>query len=541
MPIWRAALPSLVFVAGLMTAVAGLAVAPDGALAASTELRGYYAAEIAMEMTDRKWHFGPPGDNAMPSHYAELQFWAWPSDRYETFIKIRALSNRDDDRTPAVDFYTPPWLAAEGHLKLRGESWEGFIFSRESRFYINDEPLLGLINDGKLKNDDWGPKAQGVRLDTWDRNLLGIRNLGGTLIFSDNGGTFPFDGRDVANGEDSWILRLRHRAFGGRIESGFMFLRKDWTDTSREDFGSLLGLMYNNVYSLDVAFTPRDIFATGAQFGPVNLEQSRITSQVAFSERPYHETVFSEPRSHARALAVELREVHVEQVTLHAWHNDFGEDFRSYLSSRFDDERQYNKVQNHVEAIWLLPRKAVTTKLVYDSQRKRVADEPGGGRRPSEEWYGELYMEFVNGFKARFAHRQWHGFDESAEIFDFYTYPDWFAEISVENFLAKVRLQGRIRDAGTFRQVRALGFDMNVNLTDRVKGYFRAMNVDEHTEARHTIFAQLKYELGGGAELYFEYGDPGQSDNLVRTDWFVNEGNGDNLRDRLKLLVRAWF
>ena len=85
------------------------------------------------------------------------------------------------------------------------------------------------------------------------------------------------------------------------------------------------------------------------------------------------------------------------------------------------------------------------------------------------------------------------------------------------------------------------GFDMNVNLTERLKGYLRAMNVNEETEARHTVFAQLKYDLGWGAEFYFEYGDAGQSDNLVYTDWFVNEGSNANLTDRFKVLVKAWF
>ena len=87
---------------------------------------------------------------------------------------------------------------------------------------------------------------------------------------------------------------------------------------------------------------------------------------------------------------------------------------------------------------------------------------------------------------------------------------------------------------------------MNVNLTEKLKGYLRAMNVNEDAQARHTLFAQLKYDIGWGSEIYFEYGDPGQSDNLVYTDWFVGETNynyfsDNNLRDRYKLLVKAWF
>lgn len=526
----------------LLTAALGatLALPPAGARAAN-KVEGYFETEVSAQKDDGQWHFGSPGANGMPKHYAELKYWAWPSDRYELFVKMRAESNRDDDRTDAVDYYQPPWYSGEGHIKIRGDKHETFLFYRQSRFYINDEPLLRLVDDGKLKNDDWGPKAQGIRHDFWEREFLGVRNLGGTFIYSDNGGTFSLDGVDIPNGDNNLIMRLRHRAWSDRIRTGFMFLRKDWTDTSREDYRSLLGKMYNTVYSADIEFAPRDLVETGLGIGPLNLEQSRWTSQMAFSQRPYQETVFGDSRKHARAVAVEVRDIHIDQVTLHGWYNDFGEDFRAYMSNRFDESREYNRVQKHAEAIWLVPRKAVTAKVAYDTYRKRIADEPGGGLRPAREWYGELYVEFINGFKARFAYKNWHGYDGSAEINDFYTYPDWFGEVSVENFLAKIRLQARVHDAGTFRETTIFGFDMNVNLTERLKGYLRAMNVNEETEARHTFFAQLKYDIGWGSEIYFEYGDPGQSDNLAYTDWFVNEDNNDNLRDRFKLLVKAWF
>jgi len=527
----------------VVVGLAGLLVwgcAPGGAHAAN-KIEGYYEAEIAAQKNDGKWHFGSPGDNGIPKHYAEVKFWSWPSERFEIFAKLRAQSNRDDDRTTTVDFYNPSWLSGEGHLKLQDTKYEAYLFYRQNRFYINDEPLLRLVDDNKLKNDDWGPKAQGVRFDFWGTDFLGIKGLGGTVIISDNGGTFDNGSGDVANGDGSWILRARQSTWDGRIVWGAMFLRKDWTDTSRDDWRELLGLMYNNVYSADIAFSPRALVNTGLHLGPLNLEQSRWTAELAFSHRPYHETVFGDSRARARALALEARDLHVGAVTVHSWYNDFGEDFRSYLSSRFDDSREYNRVQTHVEGIWLLPAKAVTAKVSYDHYRKRIADEPGGGLRPATTWYGELYMEFINGFKARFAYNNWHGYDAASEVSDFYTYPDWFGELSVENFLAKVRLQARIHDAGTFRQVTIYGFDMSVNLTERLKGYLRALNVNEETEARHTMFAQLKYDIGWGAEVYFEYGDGGQSDNLAYTDWFVSEGTNDNLRDRFKLLVKAWF
>ncbi len=508
---------------------------------AENKIEGYYEAEFSAQKNDSRWHVGAPGENGMPRHYAELKFLSWTNDHFETYLKIRAVSNHDDDRSPGIDYFAPPWFSGEGHLKLRQKKYEAYLFYRQNRFYINDEPLLRLVDDNKLKNDDFGPKAQGLRFDFWDTDFLGISGLGGTFITSDNGGTFNTNGVDVPNGDNSWIGRLRRKSWDDRIESGLMFVRKDWTDTSQENWEELLGLMYNNIYSADVAFSPHDLVTTGLHLGPLNLEQTRWTAEYAVSEQPYDVEVFDSGTAHSTALALEMRDLHVSDFTLHAWYNDFGEDFRDYTSNRFDGAREYNRVQKHAEGFWLVPRKSVTAKVTYDHYRKRIADEPGGGLRPTTEWYGELYMEYINGFKTRFAYKQWHGFDQALEVNDFATYPDWFGELSVENTVAKVRMQGRIHDAGTFRQVSVYGFDMSVNLTDHLKAYLRAMNVNEETEARHTIFGQLKYDIGWGAEIYFEYGDAGQSDNLVFTDWFVSEGSNDNLRDRFKMLVKAWF
>jgi hypothetical protein len=503
---------------------------------AATRLEGYFSTELAAQKDDGRWHVGSPGANGMPSFYSDLKLFSSPSDKVEIFSKLWANSNRDDGQTAEVDYYHPRWINGEGHIKLRRSKSEAYLFYRQNRFYINDEPLLRLIDDNTLKNDDWGPKAQGIRLEFWDGWFMGVRNLGGTFIVSDNGGTYNDNGVDVPNGDNALIMRLRHKAWGGRIESGAMFLRKDWTNTSLPEWRDLTSLMHNDVASVDAAFSPRNLTRTGLRLGPLNLEQSRLTVEAALSRRPYEQHVFSEPTAKAHALAIEARDMHIGALTVHSWYRDTGEHFRSYMSNR-----EYNRVQKHVEGIWLVPRKAITAKVAYDTYHKRFADEVGGGLRPTNEFYGELYMEFVKGFKARFAYKRWHGYDGSLEINDFYTYPDWFGEVSVENFLAKIRLQARVKDAGTFRQVTAMGFDMNVNLTERLKGYLRALNVNEETEARNTLFAQLKYDLGMGSQIFFEYGDAGQSDNLAYTDWYINEITNDNLRDRFKLALQSWF
>jgi hypothetical protein len=524
---------------------AALAVAAAVPAGASSRLEGYYSIWTAADRNDGIWRLG------MPSHYAELKFLNNAGQNVESFLRMRVNANFDDGLTPFVEYYAPPWISAEGHIKFRTPRSETILFSRQNHFWINDEPLFNLVNDGKIKNDNWGPQSQGVRFEFWDRAVPWLGNWGGVATYSDDGGTYNYgqgDG-DIRDGVDSWILRLRHRSWDDRIVGGLMFLRKDWTDTGAPDARSRLGLMYNAVYEADLAFFPRDLVTGGLRLGPLDLEQSRWTVEYVTSRVPYQERYSGLGRANNHLFGAEVRDIRIGDVILHGWHFDAGENFRDYLSSRWDDERRYNRIITHAEGIWFVPRKAVTAKVSYDKERLRVPDEIGFGLRPAESWYSELYVEFINGFKGRVAYKRWHGFDADSDVNAFATYPDLFAELSVENFLAKIRLQVRLHDYGTFRESTAYGFDMNVNITERVKGYLRMLDAVDSVESRQTVFAQLRYDLGFGAEFYFEYGDPGQSDNLVYTDWFIGFVDPDasrtpgsrRLRDRLALSFRTWF
>jgi hypothetical protein len=526
----------------LAVTMAAAAVAPA---AAATKVEGYYSIWAAADQTDGNWRMGTP------SHYAELKFLNTTGQNIESYARMYVNANSDDSLTPYVEYYTPPWISAEGHIKFRARNTETILFSRQNHFWINDEPLFNLVNDGKVKNDNWGPQSQGVKFEFWDRKVPGLGDWGGLITYSDDGGTYNYgqgEG-DVLDGVDSWIARLRHRSWDDRLVGGLMYLRKDWTDTGAPDAGARLGYMYNAVYEADLAFFPRELVDGGLRLGPIDFEQSRWTLEYAVSETPYQERYSGLGTGDNHLFGAEVRDINIGDVILHGWYFDAGENFRDYMSSRWDDERRYNRVTKHAEGIWFVPRKAITAKVSYQHERLRVPDEIGFGLRPSEEWYGELYVEFINGFKGRVAYKRWHGFDADSDVNAFATYPDLFGEVSVENFLAKIRLQFRLHDYGTFRESTAYGFDMNVNITDRVKGYLRMLDAVDSVESRQTAFAQLKYDLGFGAEFYFEYGDPGQSDNIVYTDWFIGFVDPDASRtpgsrlfkDRLALSFRTWF
>jgi len=508
-----------------------LALLLPGLARAASRIEGYYEIWEQVSLDDQTWRAGKP------RHYSELKVLTNHSADLETFLKLGASSDYDDDLTELQEFQTPPWISWEGHMKIRGGKQELLLFNNENRYWFNDVPLFYLTEEYKFRS----PHGQGMRLEFWDRSPVSwLGTWGGSVLLSDNGGTYTGpDGGPLPDGEDAMVVRLRNRSFGDRIVAGASLMQKDWSHTWRDD-RETAALQHNTVSSVDVAFFPRELDPSGLNLGPLDLEQSRVTVEYARSQSPYASDPDRQDNRHA--FGVELRDLYLNDLIFHAWYFDVGENFRSTLAGNYDDGGGgYNRRTKHVEGIWYVPRKAITAKVVWEDKEKRVADEALGGLRPETNWYGELYIEFINGFKGKVAYSRWRGYDGSQEVNDFYTYPNWFAELSVENFLAKIRIQARLRDAGTFRELTAYGFDMNVNMTSRVKGYLRMLNVNENVRARQTLFAQLKYDLGWGADLYFEYGDAGQSEHLVNTDGFVVEGSGSKLTDRFALSFKTWF
>ena len=47
-----------------------------------------------------------------------------------------------------------------------------------------------------------------------------------------------------------------------------------------------------------------------------------------------------------------------------------GENFRAYMSRRFDEDREFNRRQYHIEGILLMPKKAITLTVAYDAHKK---------------------------------------------------------------------------------------------------------------------------------------------------------------------------
>ena len=154
---------------------------------------------------------------------------------------------------------------------------------------------------------------------------------------------------------------------------------------------------------------------------------------------------------------------------------------------------------------------------------------------PSTRLYSEMYIEFVNGFKGKIA------FDKKDERWqgNLYKHYDLFTELSVENSLAKLLAQYKIKDLGEIWEKQIAGIELSVNLADKWRVFTRGMIINDRVGSRYSIFTELQYRTEGNAELYLQYGPSywGQY-GLVNDDGFVSSGT---MKKEIKLIIKGWF
>ena len=192
------------------------------------------------------------------------------------------------------------------------------------------------------------------------------------------------------------------------------------------------------------------------------------------------------------------------------------------------DDNDYHG--HYLQLDYRVPRKAINLKgWRYRNKPHKFTSE----KKPFEESGGEIYVEFVHGFKGRVEYKRHVNKDG--------VWPNAIFEVSGENNVVKVRTQFRIKDIGTKYEVRVFGFEANANLTEKWKFYTRLLLVDEKTEARETVFAQLQYTGWRSAEFFIEFGEWGQSNDLVNTEWFISHENSSTTSRVFKSFLRLYY
>jgi len=423
-----------------------------------------------------------------PRLYAELRLKTSPWTDIDTFLKFAAESNRWVDDVKATELFLK-----EGRIRFRGSKVETHVFTRQDRFWLN-EPLLGVLDQGRVKDDSYGPRAQGVRMDFWD--TYGFQ---GAMFYSDTSYDYDYRGG-----------RLTSNVIGNRIVLGTTYARCDYAD-------------FDEVIAVDSELIVGELLPSLRRFGRVTwaTEFGRNTSRDA-----------REPGDEGRnGFKTELRDIKVGPFRFLGSYEDIGEIFYTNELSSGDNRNKNGYTRYYAEAQYRVPTKAVNLKgWTYKEEPKEGPDAEEGTR---QEWGTEAYLEFVNGFTGKVeykVHENRYG-----------VWPNLFTEITGENRLVKLVLQYRIKDIDADYELTAYGFGVNVNLSDNWKFYARVLNVDELTESRQTAFAQLRYLGWSGAEFFVEYGNPDHSNDFTNDGDFVNHDSGTTTQQVFKAFVRIYY
>ena len=192
----------------------------------------------------------------------------------------------------------------------------------------------------------------------------------------------------------------------------------------------------------------------------------------------------------------------------------------------------------------MVPKRAITLILNYTQSQKIVADTitifsdslfVKEILDPTKNLYGEKYIEIINGFRGKLA------FSKKDEIWqgNSYKHYDLLSELTVENSLAKLLAQFKVKDIGQTWEKYITGLELSVNLAEKWKVFTRGMVVNDRVGSRYSIFAELQYRTNGNTELYLQYGPSNWGQyGLVNDESFVSSGE---MRKELRLIVKGWF
>jgi hypothetical protein len=175
----------------------------------------------------------------------------------------------------------------------------------------------------------------------------------------------------------------------------------------------------------------------------------------------------------------------------------------------------------------------VTTRIWYEHYDQ---DEVGTVRKQSvDHVFSEIYVEFIHGFAGRVFYDKTDNIDGR--------WKNFFGELSVENFLAKLKAQFKRVNLGTQWEQTLYGVDLGFKFSDKFKMNLRALTSDDRWAVlgRQSLWAQGIYFVGDQMELTFDYGPSWHGDNdLTNDDSFVGD-HGADVTHRFSLRLRAWW
>ncbi len=495
-------------------------------VAAQNNLSGYWEGAFGGSRVNDEH----PWNLWRPNQLFEFDFTGNVAEGAEVRLKFGARWDRDN--SPELQ---PGFLFREGHLKYRhdesGRGFEALIFARERRFWVGNH-LLNLIDENSVSSDN---NAQGYRLDGWrdDWNV--------TYILSDFSNQEDHSTPELEGTDDAHIVRLTRRFGDKGSYFGGTYLRKNYGKVD-----SLYSKQFNEVRSADFQWIT-DAVDFSAEFADTRVPAEDIPNDGWHKDAwKYGKLGQSLDRFFPRntAFRAEFRNVTVGNhryghYTITGGYWNIGSDYRNYQGSDAT-----NRIGHFFHTFYRVPQRAVTYTLSTGAERLRASklfafdgdDRPLYTSNPRSWLNQNLYVEFINGFKFSFSHNRaedrFNGRD--------YKHHDWVFELIVENRLAWMKTQFKIKDWDTQQEKRIFGLETTINLTGSLKWYNRYLVADDAIEARSMLFTQLQYRPHDNVEVLFGYGPENYG------DWgeLTNDADfetGGKMRDEFKLLLKTWF
>jgi len=477
----------------------------QGVCLGATSLEGYSEFFGQLDGESRRWRF------SNPQFLTELRLVSSPWSNTEVYLKTQAFSNRWDNYN-----WENFLMVREAHLRFRSTRVEGYLFFGQDRFWLG-EPLLNIVSNDIIKDDDYGPKAQGIRVDFWD--LWGISGSG---FFSDKSTAYPatywplfptgpdFARGDIVSSDDFRGIRVKRSFLGTRYLLGGTYARKEY-GSGRDDF--------DESFALDFEANFGDIIPALKPFGTMTLvgEAGKNISVYAGDEDPL-------------GWKLELRGVGYRGLSFIGSLYDFDNGFYTLGLARGDIWENNGHGGHYLQLDYRIPLKEINLKAW------RFRDKPHDDTidpRPREENGIQAWIRFVRNFTGLVEYKKHINKDGS--------WPNLSFMIQGENRLVRIRAQYRIKDMNTRYEISAYGFEANANLTERWKLYARILTVDEKTEARETVFASIQYTGWSSADFFVEFGDGGASWDLANSDGFVNNDSNQVTTRVFKTFMRLYY
>lgn len=483
--------------------------------AGQLQMQGYFSAEFGKNLENDQfdWNMWDP------NIYLETKLYGQPLPSSDLYLKF--YNDKDWDYYKWSGYSLA--VFSEGHIGFRQEKnnygFSSKLFFRESGDYWLDSSLLGLIDTRSVSNKG---DSQGGRFDFWHPK--------------DGSMSYAFSDFSQGSGDDIHLLRYRQSFLKNKLRTGIFFQRKHYAIADTSD-GSK---DYNQVAAVDLKFQAGKYFFNGETAVSWTPAEDEIVSQ----NEEYYDN-WKDIHKANIASKMELSGFKVGNSKIGNWFFSpgfyiYGNTYRNYMG-----DNKNNEIGYWFNSYYLVPQRAITLTVNFSGNQNLVADTlyvfTDGELQlieisdPVTTLYTEAYIEFVNGFKGKISFtkkdEEWQGKE--------YKHYDFFSELTVENKLAKLLAQFKLKDMGETYEKQIAGIEISVNLTDNWRVFTRGMIANDRVGSRHSIFGEIQYRLSGNTEVFLQYGPSWYGPyGLVNDDGFAS---GGDMKEEIKLIVKGWF